>query len=116
MNLDYLAIQNGERAARWHPGFPDSQDWTGGDWANALAGETGEACNIVKKLRRLECGLKPMKKDGTKEERLKELGEEAADILLYLDLLCHIYGIHLSEEVKNKFNKVSELQGFPERL
>lgn len=44
------------------------------------------------------------------------LGEELADVFLYLDLLAGYYGVDLPAAIVKKFNKVSEKQGFPERL
>jgi hypothetical protein len=43
---------NSARAARWHKG--GISDWSITDWSNALAGEVGEACNAIKKLRRIQ--------------------------------------------------------------
>jgi len=37
-------------------------------------------------------------------------------VILYADLLATKYGIDLSTAIVEKFNAVSELQGFPERL
>lgn len=119
LTFSRLREQNLSRVQRWHPGFPkeygDSDGWTGGDWGNAMAGEAGEACNIIKKLRRAEEGFKGVldkPSDGLKEA----LALELADLVTYADLVAAFYGIDLGEAVARKFNAVSELQGFPERL
>jgi len=52
LNLEHLRFINAARAARWHKGGIES--WSITDWSNAMAGEMGEACNAVKKLRRIE--------------------------------------------------------------
>lgn len=39
-----------------------------------------------------------------------------ADVVCYLDLLATFYGVDLAEAVIRKFNRVSERQGFPDRL
>jgi NTP pyrophosphatase (non-canonical NTP hydrolase) len=101
------------RMLRWHD--TDSQ-WSGADWSNAMQGEAGEAGNVVKKLRRLECSLAPGPADPPKDELLKKLADEIADTFLYLDLLAEFYGIDIPTAVIDKFNRVSERQGFPERL
>src|SRR5690242_5081133 len=71
-------------------------DWTAPEWGNALAGETGELCNLVKKLHRGD------------EISIEDIGREAADVVCYLDLLCQKLGIDLQTAVVNKFNEVSE--------
>jgi NTP pyrophosphatase (non-canonical NTP hydrolase) len=103
------------RCERWHPGFPNDKIWNGGDWGNALAGETGEACNIVKKLRRLEAGY-PDRDHKESADRLADLANEIADVYLYLDLLAQYYGLSVEACLPPKFNAVSLRQGFPERL
>lgn len=37
---------------RCEKSFFPLQDWSATDWACALAGEVGEACNLIKKARR----------------------------------------------------------------
>ena len=79
-------------------------DWTPTDWACAMAGETGELCNIVKKLHRGDYTLEELHEN-------EMLADEAADIVCYLDLLCQRLGIDLQTAVVNKFNKVSKKIG-----
>lgn len=85
-----------------------------------MAGEAGEICNSVKKLRRLESEYQSKNEPGrqidSKEQAIKEIGEEIADTLLYLDLLALRCGLNLEKEVINKFNKTSDKYGFPEKL
>ena len=66
------------------------------DWACALAGETGEYCNFVKKMRR---GDNP---------NIKKIAKELADIIIYADLNSTRLGIDLDEAVINKFNEISD--------
>lgn len=108
---------NAERAGRWHHGFPGSgkDGWTGADWSNAMAGEAGEACNVVKKLRRIETGIQQASAV-TRDELLAKLATEIGDTFMYLDLLAQHYGLNLAHCVVNTFNRVSEREGFPERL
>lgn len=118
--LSFRALReaNVTRCKRWHPGFlsGDADEWTGADWSNAMCGEAGETANVVKKLRRVETGTAPGPDDPS-PDRLKEmLADELADTVTYADLLAAHYGIDLAEAVARKFNRVSERQGFPDRL
>lgn len=117
MNLSFarLRLVNESRCKRWHPGFPTDDNWTGADWTNAMAGEAGEACNVMKKIRRHETG-RPGKVDPPSADLVKRLGDELADTIIYADLVAAKYGIDLSAAVIAKFNAVSEREGFPEKL
>lgn len=116
LTFEQFSRVNTSRCARWHPGFPGDGDmWTGADWANAAAGEMGEACNVVKKLRRIDVG-QPGKLDPNLDELIGHLAAEIADTVTYLDLLATYYGIDLTQALREKFNLVSEREGFPERL
>jgi len=86
--------------------FHKLEDWSWTDWACALAGEVGEACNIVKKIRR---GDKTFFEKG-KERPLdkKALADELADVVIYADLLAAAAGIDLGQAIQDKFNEVSD--------
>lgn len=120
LNFDTLRVANSDRATRWHHG---ADTWTGADWSNAMCGEAGEAANIVKKIRRHETGIiggpgmspNPYNTPGL-SELISDLGDELADVILYVDLLARHYHVDLGAAVVEKFNRVSEAQGFPERL
>lgn len=73
----------------------DCADWTPLEWAGAMAGECGEACNLVKKLRK-----------GDKIPR-KKIAHELADLITYCDILALKLDIDLGNAVKEKFNIVS---------
>lgn len=110
--MERLNIQNRSRGKRWHPSGLVS--WSLSDWFTAMAGEVGELGNVVKKLNRARDGLA-----GNKEsvgELSQMLWKEAADILIYLELFCQVAGIDLVAATREKFNEVSERNGFPERL
>ena len=79
----------------WHM----CDDWTPTDWACAAAGELGEACNLIKKLRRGE------------EIPLVGIAHELADTVIYLDLLAARLRIDLGEAIREKFNLVSARVG-----
>ena len=117
MTFKDLSVANRSRCLRWHP--PESDDWTIGDWGNALAGEVGELCNVLKKIRRHQSGV--ISTYNTPElQDLQEMAmEEAADVLLYWDLL--LAKLEVPPEVFehalcDKFNRVSLVQEFPERV
>jgi hypothetical protein len=95
---------NDSRCQRWHGSDWKSPDdaWTVADWSNAMGGEAGEAQNIVKKIRRVQAGL---------WDAQKYPGDSAAS-----SSLVDLPGLVLHDCVRRKFNRVSDAQGFPERL
>lgn len=110
---------NVARCNRWHP--PTGlESWSVSDWAVAMAGEAGEVCNAVKKLRRAEDMITSLNDAGrqidSKAQAVAVIGEELADTFLYLDLLAARLGIDLEAEIVAKFNSVSAKYDFPERL
>ena len=68
-------------------------------YGNALAGEVGEACNLIKKMERGD----PIP--------ASELGKELADIVVYADIIAAKNGLSLGQCVRNKFNEVSDRIG-----
>ncbi len=96
MDFQVLKKANSERMATTDAYKKCREEWSLSDWSNALAGETGELCNWVKKVRRGD------------NVNMEELGKELADIVIYADLLAEKLGLDLGECVKAKFNEVSE--------
>lgn len=86
------------------------------DWSNALAGETGELCNVIKKIRRLQTGASTQYNTPPIDELIQKLKDEIADVFLYLDLVAYYFDLELEECIFPKFNRVSIAQNFPERL
>lgn len=141
-----LRAANASRAPRWHTSEAGMMEWTIGDWFMAMAGETGEMAdellpmmfmllvgkqgaigNIAKKYRRYQEGIAnksadPSRLVADRETAIKKLFEEIGDIQIYLDLFALRLreALDTSEDigdhVETKFNKTSELYGFPERL
>ena len=104
MKLSLLRLANVKRCEEvFHP----VKDWSPTDWACAMAGEAGEVCNAVKKLRRLADGTNTAKDPQTEAEALKAIGAELADTIIYCDLLAARLGLDLSVEIQAKFNEVS---------
>jgi NTP pyrophosphatase (non-canonical NTP hydrolase) len=77
---------------------------------NELAGEVGEACNIIKKLERERMGI------AGSRASLADLAEELADVIICADLIAMQLGIDLNRAVAEKFNKTSEKVGLTTRL
>lgn len=77
----------------------DGSDWSLGEWCTAVAGELGEAANIIKKVKRGDISL---------EDARESLANEFADIVTYLDILAFQAGINLGEATMKKFNEVSK--------
>ena len=77
---------------------------------NELAGEVGEACNVIKKLEREQLGL-----IGSRAT-VGDLAEELADGIICIDLIAMDLGIDLGAAVEAKFNKTSEKRGLSTRL
>lgn len=80
------------------------EDWTIADWGNAMAGECGEACNVVKKMRRGD------------NIDTSVLAHELADVVCYADRLAYVLGIDLGAAVREKFNIVSVRRSSAVRL
>lgn len=75
--------------------------------ATELAGEVGEACNVIKKLERERLGLVGSR------DTVEHLAEELADSVIVLDLIAQRYGIDLfGDAVPRKFNATSRKNGF----
>ncbi len=93
--------------ARCEAVFHKLHDWTPTDWATAMAGESGEACNKIKKLRRLDGADAAMKNDVYIDQLLHAIADELADTVIYCDLLAARLKIDLGQAIIDKFNEVS---------
>ena len=101
MDLEILRAALIEREnASFHP----INDWTPTDWATAFAGEAGEACNLIKKMRRGD------------DINVEDIADEVADTVIYAMLLCERLNVSLSNAIVRKFNEVSERWDSPVRL
>lgn len=142
LTFQEVSEMNAKRANRWHRGFPDYDDgWTGADWSNAAGGEGGElveavqalllasgvsahlglAGNVVKKLRRIDTSVIQAEQgqeeaDAYSEVLKQKLATEIGDTFIYLDLLTQFYGLSMAKCVADTFNRVSDREGFPEKL
>jgi NTP pyrophosphatase (non-canonical NTP hydrolase) len=67
-----------------------------------LAGEAGEACNVIKKLERGTLGI------AGSRASLADLASELADVVICADLIAMHAGIDLEAAVVEKFNATSQ--------
>jgi NTP pyrophosphatase (non-canonical NTP hydrolase) len=95
-----LTIANIQRQAEWSS-TPVDLSFRG----NELAGETGEACNVIKKLERERLGIK-----GSRDTK-EHLAQELADVVICADLCAIAAGINLEAAIVSKFNATTEAQG-----
>ncbi len=91
--------------------------WSVAEWGNATAGEIGEACNVAKKMLRIDQGIHKLTKFKTqprnvsRESYKTKLSLEMADAFLYLMLWAASEGIDLEPAIKNAFNNKSRQIG-----
>lgn len=111
-NLQRLPLFR-DRMGRIAHSQPDGSDWNLAMWTNAVAGETGEACNLSKKILRGDFG-----EPGTTSyaQASLELAKELADIVIYADIACTRAGWSLGHIVTEKFNEVSDRVGCAVKL
>lgn len=108
LTLSTLHRANIERQAAWCPDPAQQPDLS--FRGNELAGETGEACNVIKKLERERHGW------AGSRDTLDHLAEELADVVICADLCAITAGVDLQAAVIAKFNQTSEKVGLPHRL
>jgi len=111
-NLDFKSLRE-TNTKRCESIFHPIDDWSPTDWACAMAGEAGETCNKVKKLKRITDNLKDYQNKPNMLEldiqALKyQISKELADTIIYADLLAARLGIDLGLAVKDKFNQTSD--------
>lgn len=76
-----------------------------------MAGEVGEACNIIKKLERERRGI------AGSRATVEDLALELADVVIAADLVAMICGIQLLKDaVPRKFNLTSEKMNLQARM
>lgn len=85
------------RQKEWDAGNTLTASYRG----NELAGEVGEACNVIKKLERESLGI------AGSRDTIEHLAEELADILICVDLIAMHYEIDMATALKAKFNATS---------
>lgn len=101
-----LRSANIARQTEWDEGNQISLSFRG----NELAGEVGEACNVIKKLDREQMGIKGSR------DTVEHLAQELADVVICADLIASAAGINLEDAIRDKFNATSEKHGFKTRM
>lgn len=101
LRLSDLRTANAARQSEWCPDVIPDLAFRG----NELAGETGEACNVIKKLERQRHGWRGSR------ATVEQLAEELADIVICADLTAMHLGIDLGAAVRAKFDATSEKYG-----
>lgn len=86
---------------RCNKDFRPVDDWSLPQYGNAIAGEVGELCNIIKKMDRLNV-------PGDSELSTEDIGKELADIICYACLIASRADLNLEDCIKQKFNEVSK--------
>lgn len=110
LTFDEFRAANMARCVKWHPAGIES--WSPSDWLTAVTGELGELASLLKMRNRERDGLPGNKFSPTD----KQVADEIADVLTYLDLLAAVLGVNLGQAAVEKFNEVSERVGFPDRI
>ncbi|MCX7132316.1 MazG-like family protein [Aeromonas sp.] len=77
---------------------------------NELAGETGELCNVLKKLERERIGIVGSR------STVEKAATELADVVICADLVARALGINTWDAVCNKFNYTSAKYGLKTML
>lgn len=106
--LTLFSARNKERCVYSFGNLTDREpEW----WSNAMAGETGEACNLTKKMSRLTIQsrhtwnkLQDQDINILRQKLMREIG----DVVIYADLLCSREGFTLAEAIRTAFNEKSE--------
>lgn len=104
--MNTLREANLARQAEWDPDDQITLSYRG----NEMAGEVGEACNVIKKLERERMGIRGSR------DTVAHLAEELADVIICADLIASAAGIDLDQAVRDKFNATSEKVGLKTRM
>jgi NTP pyrophosphatase (non-canonical NTP hydrolase) len=108
LTFEELSKANATRKIEWHG--ENNEQWGLVDWSNELAGETGETCDVVKKIRRVDTGV-TRRGPRSRDALFAALRLEIADVVICADLLCSAAGFNLGAAVAQKFNATSEKHG-----
>lgn len=103
--LQSLRAANTLRAPDFGTGTIDA-GWNVAERGNELAGETGELCNVLKKMLRLQSKGQPVS-----EDLMRAAAEELGDVIICADLIAAKLGLDLQQAVRGKFNMTSRKIG-----
>ena len=111
LTFNHLREVNDARCVEWSGDTP----WEPDTHLNEFIGELGEACNVIKKLRRIQDKM-PGTDPAEKPALLAQLKDEMGDAQICLDKWASSLNIDLGLATIDKFNKTSIKVGFPHRL
>ena len=111
LTFQQLRDANARRGIEWMGSPADPRDLL--FTSVELAGEVGEACNIVKKLERHRAGVAG---GISGPDAHHALAEELADVVICADRVAECLGIDLGAMIVDKFNKTSKKHGLSVRL
>lgn len=94
-----------------HFGCGGLHDWSVAERGNELAGETGELCNVLKKIKRAQS-----RGEEVPAGLLMHAAEELGDVIICADLIAAQLGIDLERSAADKFNRTSRKIDSPVRL
>jgi NTP pyrophosphatase (non-canonical NTP hydrolase) len=97
LSFNTLRSANNVRQKEWDPSDAIDLAYRG----NELAGEVGEACNVIKKIARERLGIR-----GSRATK-SDLASELADAIICIDLIAMMENIDLGLAVAIKFNGTS---------
>ncbi len=106
LTIAHLQLVLTERDKQWDPDKKLSLTFR----ATELAGECGEACNVVKKIERERLGLRGSRAG------LVDLEQELADVIICTILLANSVGLDMTQAITEKFNSSSIKLGLSARL
>ena len=98
MDFQILRHANSLRQAEWDTHSKVTLEYRG----NELAGEVGEACNIIKKFARERNEMRGSR------ATVDDLAKELADVISCVDLIALSMDIDLGVAVRDKFNETSD--------
>ena len=111
-DISKFSATNLERCNEWH----SIHDWSPMEWGAATAGELGELCNVLKKIKRYDMEIQQNATSESRDQLVSMAMDEIADTLCYLDLVASSLGIDISQAVVSKFNRISDREGLPQRI
>jgi NTP pyrophosphatase (non-canonical NTP hydrolase) len=106
VSFSKLRLANKERQQERDPSDQITLCYRG----NELAGEVGEACNVIKKIERERLGIR-----GSRVS-IEQLAEELADVVICADLIAMSEGIDLDLAIRQKFNATSTKYGLKTKI
>lgn len=105
LNFSDLRVANVRRGEEiFHP----LRNWSPTEWACAVANKCGKACGTVESLRLIDNGTNTEKDPSIVTATIKDIADELADTVIYIDLLAARFEIDLGSAVERKFNMASD--------